>query len=224
MPTVQTERGRVSWDGGSVSTAWHPPAHGGVYFVIGHGAGGNMHTPDLVALADGLAGRGIGAVRFNFLYAEDKRKAPDRQAVLESCYRAVAENVRARATTLFLGGRSMGGRIASHLVASGTPARGLVFYSYPLHPPGQPQRLRDAHLYAITVPMLFIQGTRDAFAQPELLSRTLARLRTATLHTIDGADHSLRVTGRSSDDVRAELIGTTAEWIARIGGPGGIRS
>jgi predicted alpha/beta-hydrolase family hydrolase len=156
-------------------------------------------------------------VRFNFLYAEERRKAPDRQAVLEACYRAIVEEVGHRAKTVFVGGRSMGGRIASHIVANGTPASGLVFLSYPLHPPGQPHRLRDAHLCAITIPMLFIQGTRDAFAQPELLQRTLARLPTATLHSVDGADHSLRVRGRSPEDITAELVGATADWIARIG-------
>jgi predicted alpha/beta-hydrolase family hydrolase len=214
---VPIDRVSVRWEGGTVSTAWHPPSRGGVYLVLAHGAGGTMHTPDLVTFADRLAERGIGAVRFNFPYAEDRRKAPDRQAVLEVCYRAVADEVGRRATTVFLGGRSMGGRIASHIVASGTPATGLVFLSYPLHPPGQPHRLRDAHLYMITIPMLFMQGTRDAFAQPELLQRTLARLPTATLHTVDGADHALRVRGRSPDDITAELVGATADWIARIG-------
>ncbi len=126
---MPSERSRITWDAGTVSAAWHHPAHGGVYLALGHGAGGTLDTPDLVTYADGLAQVGIGAVRFNFLYAEDRRKAPDRQAVLEDCYRAVADQVRRRAPTLFLGGRSMGGRIASHIVASGTPAAGLVSFS-----------------------------------------------------------------------------------------------
>lgn len=182
--------------------------------MLGHGAGGTLDTPDLVTYADGLAQRGIGAVRFNFLYAEARRKAPDRPVVLEACYRAIADQVGRRAKTLFVGGRSMGGRIASHIVASGTPAAGLVFLSYPLHPPGQPDRLRDKHLYTIKIPMLFMQGTRDAFAQPDLLRRTLARLPTATLHTVDGADHALRVRGRAPEDIMRELVSTTTDWIA----------
>ncbi|HVH30063.1 MAG TPA: alpha/beta family hydrolase [bacterium] len=215
------ERSRITWDGGSVSAAWHHPAHGGVYLVLGHGAGGTLDTPDLVTYADELAQRGIGAVRFNFLYSEERRKAPDRQAVLEDCYRAVADQVGRRAQTLFLGGRSMGGRIASHIVASGTRAAGLVFLSYPLHPPGQPDRLRDKHLYTIKIPMLFLQGTRDAFAQPDLLQRTLARLPTATLHSIDGADHALRARGRAPADIMRELVGTSADWIAHASRPSG---
>jgi uncharacterized protein len=213
---MPSERFRITWDGGTVSAAWHHPAHGGVYLVLGHGAGGTLDTPDLVTYADELARRDIGAVRFNFLYSEQRRKAPDRQAVLEDCYRAVADQVGRRAQTVFLGGRSMGGRIASHIVASGTSAAGLVFLSYPLHPPGQPDRLRDKHLYTIKIPMLFLQGTRDAFARPDLLQRTLARLPTATLHAVDGADHSLRVRGRAPNDLIAELANATAEWIKRV--------
>lgn len=218
---MPSERSRITWDGGTVSAAWHHPAHGGVYLALGHGAGGTLDTPDLVTYADGLAQVGIGAVRFNFPYAEDRRKAPDRQAELEACYRAVADQVRRRAQTLFLGGRSMGGRIASHIVASGAPSAGLVFLSYPLHPPGQPHRLRDAHLYAIKIPMLFMQGTRDAFAQPDLLQQTLVRLPTATLHTIDGADHALRVRDRTPGDIMRELVITTVDWIAHTSRPSG---
>ncbi len=214
---MPAERASITWNGGTVSAAWHHPARGGVYLVLAHGAGGTMHTPDLVAYAEALATRGIGAVRFNFPYAEDRRRAADRQAVLETCYRAVAEQVAPRAARLFLGGRSMGGRIASHIVATGTSAAGLVFLSYPLHPPGQPQRLRDAHLYTIALPMLFVQGTRDAFARPDLLARTLVRLPTATLHPVGGADHALHVRGRAPDDLIAELANATAAWMARIG-------
>lgn len=177
-----------------------------------------MHTPELVKYAGALAAHGIGAVRFNFPYAQARRRAPDRQALLETCYRAVVDNVARRAGRLLLGGRSMGGRIASHLVADGIPAAGLVFLSYPLHPPGQPQRLRDQHLYRITVPMLFLQGTRDAFAQPELLRGTLAKLQTATLHSIDGADHGLRVAGRPESDVLTDLVDATVAWVADLRG------
>lgn len=210
------EQATITWTGGAVSVGWHHPATGRTYLVLGHGAGGTMQTPDLVRFAESLAARGIGAVRFNFPYAEARRRAPDRQAVLESCYRAVAGEVARRAGVLLLGGRSMGGRIASHLVADGVPAAGLVFLSYPLHPPGQPQRLRDQHLYRITVPMLFLQGTRDAFAQPDLLTRTLDKLPSATLHPIAGADHGLRVAGTPASDILTDLVDTTVAWVATL--------
>ncbi|MGH7628028.1 MAG: alpha/beta hydrolase family protein [Gemmatimonadales bacterium] len=133
-----------------------------------------------------------------------------------------------RATALYLGGRSMGGRIASHLVAGGFPARGLIFLGYPLHSPRQPERMRDAHLVRIGVPMLFLQGTRDAFARPDLLARTLDRLPTATLHVLQGADHSLVVRGRRAEDVIAELADVAAAWLASRGGmpasPSGSRN
>lgn len=216
--SAKTNVDTIRWEGGTVSAAWHHPARGKTYLVLGHGAGGNMHTPGLVQVADALAAHGIGAVRFNFPYAEAKRRTPDPQRVLQACYRDVAEHVHAVATRLFLGGRSMGGRVASHIVAEGSPAAGLIFLSYPLHPPGQPQRLRDAHLPKITVPMLFIQGSRDTFAQPDLLEKTLRQLPTATLHVVDGADHGLRVRGRNEEEIVAELVDVIERWVTDVAG------
>lgn len=210
------EKRPIEWEGGSVSGVWHHPDRGATYLVLGHGAGGNLDTPALVRFAEALAAQGIGVVRFNFPYAEAGRKAPDRQKILEACYRAVAGEVARRAECLFLGGRSMGGRIASHIVADGFPAAGLIFLSYPLHPPGQPERLRDAHLERITVPMLFVQGSRDAFARSDLLSATTGRLKTATLHMVEGADHGLTVRGRRAEDVIGELVDTTVSWVKTL--------
>jgi hypothetical protein len=207
---------RVAVNGGSVSVAWHEPTKGGTYLVLAHGAGGNMHTPSLKRFADGLVARGIGAVRFNFVYSEAKKKTPDRTAVLEACWLAVAEHVAARADRLFLGGRSMGGRIASHIVAAGYPTAGLVFLAYPLHPPGKPERIRDAHLIDIAAPMLFLQGTRDPFARPDLLEQTITRLKDATLYSIEGGDHSHRVPGRTEKEVTEALVAKTADWIERV--------
>ena len=204
----------LEWSGGGVSVVWDQPTEGGTYLLLGHGAGGNLHTPGLARYAQALAASGVGAVRFNFPYAEAKRKVPDKQPVLETCFRAVAGQVRAQVAHLYLGGRSMGGRIASHLVADGFPAAGLVFLSYPLHPPGQPQRLRAAHLKTIRVPILFIQGTRDAFAQPALLRDVLDTLPTATLHQVEGAEHGLTVRGRDQEDVTRELVEATRRWMA----------
>jgi len=211
---MTVERGTIEWKDGAVSAVWDHPALGKTYLVLGHGAGGNLHTPGLAAFAEALADRGIGTVRFNFPYTEAKRKIPDPRPRLEACYQGVAAQVGKRADRIFLGGRSMGGRIASHVVAAGYPAAGLVFLSYPLHPPGKPEQLRDAHLPTIAVPMLFIQGSRDSFARPDLLAATIRRLPAATLHIIDGADHGLKVRGRAADDVTRELVDITVRWIS----------
>jgi predicted alpha/beta-hydrolase family hydrolase len=208
-----TEDATFEWDGGTVSAVWHHPKEGGRYLVLGHGAGGNLHTPQLKQYAERIAERGLGAVRFNFGYSEAGKKSPDRNDKLEACYRAVASAVAARASALFLGGRSMGGRIASQIVAQGVQAAGLVFLAYPLHPPGKPERLRDAHLGEIKVPMLFLQGTRDSFAQPDLLEATIKRLPTATLHRVEGGDHSHKVAGRTASDVTDELVEATIDWL-----------
>jgi predicted alpha/beta-hydrolase family hydrolase len=211
------EEATFTWDGGTVSGAWHHPKEGDTYLVLGHGAGGNLHTPQLKQYAERIADRGLGAVRFNFGYSEAGKKAPDRNDKLEACYRAVAAAVAERASTVYLGGRSMGGRIASQIVAEGVPAAGLVFLAYPLHPPGKPERLRDAHLVQITVPMLFLQGTRDSFARADLLDATIAHLPNATLHRVEGGDHSHKVPGRAASDVTDELVDATFEWLGELG-------
>lgn len=178
-----------------------------------------MHTGALASIAKALAGGGINVVRFNFPYAEAGRRIPDPQPRLEACYRAVADHVRNRAMRLFLGGRSMGGRIASHIVADGYSANGLVFLSYPLHPPGKPDRIRDAHLAKIQLPMLFIQGSKDPFAQPHLLEKSIHNLKTATLHIVENGDHGLNVKGRSPEEVTKELVDVVVEWVEAIDEP-----
>jgi len=209
-------RTSFKWDSGDVSGVWHRPAGGPPRrgLVLGHGAGYNMNSRFLVDIADALASRGIAVVRFNFPYSEAGRRAPDPQPRLEACFRAVAGVVSEEIPKLFLGGKSMGGRIASHIVADGFPTQGLVFFGYPLHPPGKPERLRDVHLKRISAPMLFLQGTRDNFATPELLRRTVVSLGTAKLVEIEGGDHSFRVPGRAPADVMTELIDAAAQFIA----------
>ena len=204
----------IAWEGGTLSAEWHEPAKGDTYLVLAHGAGGNMHAPSLRAFADALAAGGVGAVRFNLPYAEAGKGSPGPQARNEAGWRAVAAHVTGRAAKVFLGGRSYGGRLASHIVAAGTPASGLVFLAYPLHPPGKPERIRDAHLRDIRVPMLFLQGTRDPFATPSLLDATIASLADATLHRVEGGDHSHKVRGRSPAEVNDELCAVTLDWIA----------
>jgi hypothetical protein len=203
------------WDAGQVSGVWHRPAGSASSgLVLGQGASYNMNARFLVDVADALASRGIAVVRFNFPYSEAGRRIPDPQPRLEACFRAVASAVSEEVPRLFLGGKSMGGRIASHIVADGFPTRGLVFFGYPLHPPGKPDRLRDAHLNRIGAPMLFLQGTRDSFATPELLRRTVDSLKTAELVEIEGGDHSFKVPGRAPGDVMADLIDAAAQFIA----------
>lgn len=214
------ETDAIAWEGGRVSAVWHhPETDGAPYVLLGHGAGGNMHTPQLAGVGDALAARGIGAMRFNFPYTEEKRKAPDPPRRLEACYRTVAEHVASRAERLYVGGRSLGGRMASHVVAQGFPAAGLVFLAYPLHKPGNTERLRDAHLYGIAVPMLFVQGTRDSFARFDLLTEIVGKLSAATLHVLEDADHGHKVPGRAPADVVEEIAGVIAGWIASSGGP-----
>jgi uncharacterized protein len=214
---VKGEETTFEWDGGTVSGAWHHPDKGRDYLILGHGAGGTLATPQLKSYADHIAAKGLGAVRFNFAYAEAGKKAPDRADKLEACYRAVATAVAARAKRVFIGGRSMGGRIGSHIVAQGFPAAGLVFLAYPLHPPGKPERIRDEHLKTIAVPMLFLQGTRDPFARPDLLDQTVASLPTATLHRVQDGDHSHKVPGRPAADVMDALVDATFEWLGTVG-------
>jgi uncharacterized protein len=203
-----------SWDEGEVSGAWHRPAgKARAALVLAHGAGHGMDTRLLIDVGEALAERGLAVVRFNFPYMEAGRKAPDPQPRLETCYRAVAEEVAGEFEQPFLGGKSMGGRIASHIVAEGFPAGGLVFLGYPLHPPGHPERMRDAHLKQIDAPMLFLQGSRDPFASPDLLHKTVADVPSARLVEIKDGDHSFKVRSRSVAEVTAELVGAIDSFV-----------
>ncbi len=208
---------RVPVGEGSVSASWR--GEGSTAVVLGHGAGGDRENPSLVALALALAASGRRAVLYNFPYSEAGRGRPDQNVVLEAAARAVAEHVRREmgGGRVVLGGRSMGGRIASQIVAGGTKADGLVFLAYPLHPPGKPETLRDRHLPAIEAPMLFVQGTRDAFARPDLLADLLEKLGPkAWVHRVEDGDHSFAVrrsSGRSAKDVTEEVHRTVLDWL-----------
>jgi predicted alpha/beta-hydrolase family hydrolase len=196
---------------------------GGTVVVLGHGAGGNRRTPMLLDLAEALAASGRAALLYNFPYAERGGKRPDPPRVLEAVAREAAEVALARtgAGRVVMGGRSMGGRIASQVVATGAPADGLAFLAYPLHPPGRPETRRDAHLPGIGAPMLFVQGTRDAFAREDLLRGLVEGLGArAQLHRVESADHSFRVlkrSGRTPDDVLDEVRTTVLAWLERHG-------
>jgi uncharacterized protein len=198
---------KIDWSGGKVSAAWDRPA-GNVRAVLifAHGAGGDLTDVLLRDAAAGLADKHWAVLRFNFPYREQGRRAPGSQSISENCYKDVAESVRESGAPLFLGGKSYGGRIASHIVAEGFDADGLVLLSYPLHPPGKPERLRDEHLHRIKKPMLFFQGTRDPFAQPDLLHKVVGSLPSATLHEIEGGDHSLKVSGTKREEIVGEVV------------------
>jgi len=191
--------------------------------VLGHGAGADQHSAFMVAFANALSDLGLDVVTFNFFYTEQKRKLPDRAPVLEECYRAVIAAVRRRldsaTSALFIGGKSMGGRIATQVAAENAalPLKGLVLLGYPLHPPGQPQKLRDAHLPSVRRPMLFVQGSRDAFGTPDELEPIFARLSpTPSLHVVEGGDHSFKVSRKDparQSAVFADVQKHIAAWI-----------
>jgi len=205
----------------SVTASVH--GQGSTAIVLGHGAGGDRRTRMLVELAEALADSGRRAVLYNFPYSDRGRGAPDAPDVLERTARAVGEHARAEggARQVVLGGKSMGGRIASQAVAKGAPAEGLVFLGYPLHPPGRTRILRDRHLPDIAVPMLFVQGTRDAFARWDLIEALLERLSPlASLHRVDDGDHSFGVpkrSGRKPADVQQEIFDAILRWLEAHG-------
>jgi predicted alpha/beta-hydrolase family hydrolase len=182
----------------------------GLVFIYAPGAGSNINDPFGVFLAPRLAEAGIETWRFEFPYMASKRGAPDRPPVLEASWNDVIE--RARAETgkrMVVGGRSMGGRIASQVVAGGTEVEALALFAYPLHPPGRPEQRRDAHLAQITCPTLFASGTRDVYATPDELVTAAALVPRATVHLLDGADHGfsvLKASGRRREDVWQEAL------------------
>lgn len=222
-------RFRVEIDGSSAVTAilyrasGDPPA--GITLILGHGAGGDQESGFMVSFATEIATRGIDVVTFNFLYTEQGRRAPDRNDGLESCYRAVIESVRSHELVgenkLAIGGKSMGGRIASQVAARGVgDLAGLVFLGYPLHPPGKPDQLRSAHLARITAPMLFVQGTRDAFGTPEELRPIARPLKSeVSIYVVEGGDHSFKVPKKSpkpQPEVYTEVQEEIARWLAAL--------
>ena len=205
-----------------LETLFSPAEDARAIAVLAHGAGAGMRSAFMEGIAAALPPLGIAVLRFDFPYMAAGRKAPDRPPVLLETWHQAHELGAAKAPGLPLvaGGRSMGGRIASMAVAEGMPADGLVFFSYPLHPPGKPEKLRDAHLYEVTIPMLFIQGTRDPFARPDLLAAVLDRLGDrAQLLSIEGGDHSLRAPGgpRDGAGIAARLAPAVAAFITTVG-------
>ena len=212
--------------GGRTSTALAYPAAGGersnATLVLAHGAGAPQQSAFMVGFARGLADLGVDVVTFNFLYTEQRRRVPDRTEALDACYRAAIGTARQHVgrDTVFIGGKSMGGRIATHLAAADDAdalgIAGVVLLGYPLHPPGKPDQLRAAHLPRIRVPMLFVQGERDPFGTPEELRTVLEPISSrVTLHAVERGDHSLAPSrqGNAVESTYAALQDVIARWI-----------
>lgn len=192
--------------------------------VLAHGAGAGRQHPWMRHVAASLEARGIHVVTFDFPYIAGGRRLPDKAPVLESAFQAVWDTTAKEINgPMFAAGKSMGGRIASMLAArealSPAPA-GLLFFGYPLHPPARPEKRRDAHLPAITVPMLFAHGTKDPFGSPEEMAALVAALPTAILHLVDKGDHSL--VARRGELVSDAVLDFVVAWMADAIGPGGI--
>jgi predicted alpha/beta-hydrolase family hydrolase len=187
--------------------------------VLAHGAGAGKDHPWMAKVAHALEAHDISVVRFNFPYKEAGKSVPDRPAVLEAHFARIWKEAAATANgPMIAAGKSMGGRIASQVAASGgfdpAPAA-LIFFGYPLHPPGKPAQRRDAHLPKITAPMLFLHGTRDPFGTPDEMRALVGTLSSATLHIVEGGDHSLVGPKRGGDSVE-QAVTIAAGWIKRL--------
>lgn len=207
-----------------VSALLHVPRDARACYVFAHGAGAGMSHPFMTSVADGLAELGIATLRYQFPYMERRSKRPDAPKLAQATVRAAtaAAAGRMRGIPLIAGGKSFGGRMTSQAQAE-TPlpgVRGVAFLGFPLHAAGKPSDQRGEHLLDVHVPMLFLQGTRDALAELPLLQPLIARLgKRATLHLLPDADHSFHVparTGRKDTEIMAELVDAFAGWVDGI--------
>jgi uncharacterized protein len=221
-------RAEQSWKiqvGDGATTAIFEPAPeslAGSLLALAHSSGGGMDHPTMLKLSEEFRSRGIDIVRFNFLYKERGSGPPDRMPRLTDCFSAVVERIRSEInpSLLFLGGHSMGGRAASMMAADAFPCDGLILLGYPLHPAGQPEKLRTSHLTQIKVPVLCMNGTRDDLCRRDLMEA--ADLPSGwTMHWLEGADHGFHVqkrSGRTEADVIHEIGEVTQAWVTRLAG------
>jgi uncharacterized protein len=217
----ETREWRVAVGAGETSAIYQPATTDPkALFVCAHGAGGHKADRGMERLAKVMCDRGFDLVRFNFLYREAGSRRPDPMPRLTQCFEAVVGHARAEfgKKTLIIGGRSMGGRAASMMAAEGFACDGLLLFAYPLHPPGKPDQLRAAHLPKIQIPVLCINGTRDAFCTQELMDRALESVSAPwTMHWLEGADHSFHVlksSGKTDADVYEEIGEACRRWRA----------
>lgn len=211
-------------DSDSVTAMLYPAAkksRAGITLILGHGAGANQSSGFMRLFANGLAERGLDVMTFNFVYSERGRGAPDPKAKLEACYAAVIDAAikqkKLKGNKLAIGGKSMGGRIGSQVAAAGSLViDALVFLGYPLHPPGNLEKMRDAHLPSIKAPMLFLQGSRDAFGTTQELRAVIKKHKLpATLYEIEAGDHSFKVPKSTSpqEQVYEQVMDEIASWL-----------
>lgn len=220
-----TERIRIDLSPSeSVTAIVYPPASPNrlkLRLVLAHGAGSNQMSNSITRTASALAARGIETITFNFLYSERRKRVPDRNDKLEACWRRGIDTFRGSDDKrLVIGGKSMGGRIASQVAAADSSGiAGLVFLGYPLHPPGRSENLRAAHLPAIRAPMLFVQGEKDAFGTPSELQPILRTLTNAELCVVEDADHSFKVPKRAArrqEETDEFVLGKVEIWLRRL--------
>ena len=209
---------------GSVSAILMQPDNARACYVLAHGAGAGMRHASMDRIAEGLADRGIATFRFNFPYMENKQGRPDQPAVAHATIRAAVEEAARLCPGLKLvaGGKSFGGRMTSQAQAKAPlpGVKGLAFLGFPLHADKKPSTERAEHLAHVAIPMLFLQGTRDGLADLGLLRPVVAALGAkATLHEVEGGDHSfavLKKSGRTNDEALAEVLDTLAAWIDKL--------
>ena len=220
--TVPTPR-TIATPSGEVSGLFSRPSQAEALLVLAHGAGAGMTHPFMAAVADALAAEAVATLRYQFPSMEAGRRRPDTPSIAMATVRAAVQSTAADGPLLVVaGGKSFGGRMSSEAAAKSMlpHVRGLVFFGFPLHPPGKPGRSRAAHLAKVRVPMLFMQGTRDALAQLPLVETVARELGTrATLHVVDGGDHSFKLPkrlGRDPADVINEIGRVTADWIRNL--------
>lgn len=208
---------RVSASIGNVHAEIVEPSQMKALLVLAHGAGANMNHRFMKAVAQALAGEAVGTLRYNFPYMEKMKSRPDNPAIAQQTVEAAIKEAHARYpdTRLFAGGKSFGGRMTSQRVSNEPISflKGLIFYGFPLHAPGKPSLDRAAHLKAITIPMLFLQGTKDTLADLSLITEVTLALPTSTLILFDGAGHSFAV---GKNDNIAALAGKTVEWLEKL--------
>ncbi len=225
MPKVSEREIHIAVDGGHVCGLLIAPKEAHACYIVAHGAGVGMRHKFMAAVAHGLGQRGVATLRYQFPYMERGSKRPDSPKVAQAAVRAAVDEAAdlLPGVALVAGGKSYGGRMTSQAQAQEPLAgvRGLAFLGFPLHAPGQPSDERAAHLSAVTIPMLFLQGSRDDFADLDYLRPLAKRLGSrATLKLFDDADHSFHVpakSGRTDAEVMTDLLNALADWIERLG-------
>ena len=211
---------RIAWDGGEVTGRW-VEASGSTGVLLAHGAGLGQDHEWMTYVRDGLAAGGVPVLTFNYPYMEAGRRAPNRLPVLLACHGAAAAELTARVDRVVLAGKSMGGRVGSHLAAESRAIAGVVFFGYPLVAMGKTEARDTSHLEYLEAPMLFVQGTRDRMAPLDLIQPLVASLPRAELHVVEDGDHSFRVpkrTGRTIEEVLDEVVAATVRWVGELAG------